>query len=70
MEIGFCYVSGDRKMATLEVDLELLELLIVAMNDHLEGIPLKEKFYDYIGAGIKDIKELRSIQALMEEAQK
>lgn len=70
MEIGFCYASGDRKMATLEVDLELLKLLIAAMNDHLEDIPLEEKFYDYIEARIKDIKKFRSIQALMEEASK
>lgn len=70
MEIGFCYASGDRKMATLEVDLELLKMLIAAMNDHLEDIPLEEKFYDYIEARIKDIKKFRSIQALMEEASK
>lgn len=70
MEIGFCYASGDRKMATLEVDLELLKLFIATMNDHLEDIPLEEKFYDYIEARIKDIKKFRSIQALMEEASK
>ncbi len=70
MEIGFCYASGDRKMASLEVDLELLKWLIASMNDHLEDIPLEEKFYDYIEARIKDIKKLRSIQALMEEVQK
>ena len=69
MEIGFCYAAGDRKMATLEVDLELLKLLVDAMNDHLETITLEEKFYDYIEARIKDIKKLRSIQVLMEEVQ-
>ena len=69
MEIGFCYASGDRKLASLEVDLELLELLIVAMNNRLKDVPLEEKHYDYIEVMIKNIKKLRSIQALMEEAQ-
>ena len=48
----------------------MLKFLIASMNDHLEDIPLEEKFYDCIEARIKDIKKLRSIQALMEEVQK